>query len=120
MLWCTALESSDWLGASTHGSSEMECICEIFPTEFDQQHKGHAGQEFALIRLIKTFSDHGKSYWAQTRRVYILILESTGERENEYRRIGKLIVSSNRTTDGETDLNEINEAKWEWKKVRLI
>lgn len=91
--------------------------------EFSQQHKDHAGQEFALIRLLET-SCQGSFLDSSGRPLRkhafdLLILESTGEGENEYRRIGKFVVVTFDFT-GEVWLKEMNDAEWKWKKVRLV
>ncbi len=89
--------------------------------EFEQQHKGYAGQEFALIRIARCYekikSPTNKKFRRSRPEAYLLILESTREQKNEYRRLGLLTLDSR---DDYSSLNEMNEAKWKWKKVRLV
>lgn len=94
--------------------------------EFEQQHRPHRGQNFAVLRLMQT-----SRLWTSTvggKDLYlpgasILILESTGE-AGKWRRVGFVSVSVPANPDAD-DLNvrfldEMKGAKWGWRKVNIV
>lgn len=94
--------------------------------EFEQQHRPHREQKFAVLRLMQTsrlwtamagFKDH------LLPRAGILMLESTGEAD-KWRRVGFFSVSVPMSPDAD-DLNlrffdEMKRRKWEWRKVSIV
>ena len=94
--------------------------------EFEQQHRPHRGQKFAVLRLMRT-----SQWWISTvggkdmysPRASILILESAGE-TNKWRRVGFFQVNVPMSPDAD-DLNlrfldEMKRAKWEWREVSIV
>lgn len=95
--------------------------------EFEQQHRAHRGQKFAVLRLMQTSSRLIKNLingkYQHLPRVSILIIESTHEAD-KWRRVGLFGISVPIYPD-EDDLdlqfmNEMKRAKWEWKCVTIV
>ena len=94
--------------------------------EFEEQHRPHPGQQFAVVRLMQTsqlltLMLGGKDQYLPT--ASLLILESTGEAD-KWRRVGFFSVSVPFYPDVD-DLNlrfldEMKRAKWEWRKVNIV
>ena len=96
--------------------------------EFRQQHCPYAGQQFAVIRVMK-HSRSSHSTIGTQKEMYMpgasfLILETTGVAHNEYRRIGCFRVSVPMDPDpGDENValvEEIQRNKWTWKKIRIV
>lgn len=94
--------------------------------EFEQQHRPHRGQTFAVLRLMWTSRlwvsiVGGKDRYLPTANT--LILESTGE-PDQWRRVGFCLVSVQ--TDPDPDdldlrsLDEMKKKKWEWRTVTIV
>lgn len=98
--------------------------------EFGQQHVPHTGQRFAVLRIAKfheKFTSEITGRMALNRTAGLLILETTGQQENEYRRIGLLILNSSQLDDSydpiETNLlsfDVMSEAKFVKKEVKIV
>ncbi|CAF9905836.1 MAG: hypothetical protein ALECFALPRED_001360 [Alectoria fallacina] len=94
--------------------------------EFEQQHRPHRGQKFAVLRLMQTsrlWSSMGEGKDVYLPGASILILESTGEAD-KWRRVGFFSISVPAYPDAD-DLNvqfldEMKRAKWEWRKVIIV
>jgi hypothetical protein len=121
------LDSRNTRFPALHERIQNHMTLEGSQAEFEQRHKGYAGQEFALIRIAKCYGKikppTKKKMRRSQPRSYILILESTREQKNEYRRLGLLTLHSQDESsiyDDANCLNEMNEAKWKWKKLRLV
>lgn len=94
--------------------------------EFEQQHRPHRGQKFAVLRLmrtsrLRTSTVGGKDMYLPG--ASILILESAGE-GNKWRRVGFFPVNVPMSPDAD-DLNlrfldEMKRAKWEWREVSIM
>ena len=99
----------------------------IAQEEYMQQHRPHEGQEFAVIRLMKTRRRMKSTVsWLQDQDMpgaSILMLESTGKADR-WRRVGFFSVT--RSFDAEPDeraprfLDEMRRARWEWRKVIIV
>lgn len=110
-----------------HERIQRHMSTEASQAEFEQQHQGYAGQDFALIRVVKCYSKIETPTGKDERRspvAYMLILESTGDQKMEYRRLGlltiRLVDYSPPDDNDRLCLDEMNKEKWEWKKVRLV
>ena len=97
--------------------------------EFEQQHRPYQGQKFAVLRLMQTSRRFGSK--SRVRGMYkhlpgasILILESTGEAPDQWRRVGfrSVCVLFNASADvlSWQCLGEMKRAKWEWRKVSIV
>ncbi len=94
--------------------------------EFEQQHRPHRGQKFAVLRLMQT-----SRLWTSTvlrEDVYlpkasIMIIESVGEADR-WRRVGFFSVSVQAYPDADDldvqFLSEMKKAKWEWRNVNIV
>lgn len=61
-------------------------------SEFEQQHVHYENQRFAAFLLAQMKGDTGPSVGNFRGTAHLLLLESTGEREDEYRRVGILRI----------------------------
>lgn len=100
-----------------------------FSSEFKQQHQEHESQEFGVLLLakshIKTRRETSESKrWTRFPAAVLLVVESTGARENEYRRIGlhmmRVTGSSSDDMIGQLFFDELKKEKWKQKKMRLV
>jgi hypothetical protein len=74
--------------------------------EFEQQHMSHLNQEFALLMLLQ---DEGLEDGVIKGEASFLILETTGNGKNEYRRVGHLTVGREQvmmTVDADLEANK--------------
>ena len=86
-----------------------------FKVEFERQHRYHSNQTFAVL-VLSMFSD----------RTILLIVESTGRTDGEYRRIG--IFDSEPCEDSDVNFwpsgagmtAEIERQRWGKKNIRLV
>ena len=95
--------------------------------EFKQQHKAHLGQRFALLRIAKTYRINTSQFHKDIIRrdgAKLMIVETTGQQEDEYRRVGMVSPLVPYPAEPDDDnvqvFQEMKRAKWEWKKVRLV
>ena len=121
------LDPCDIVFPALHERIQIEMSLQDFQAEFKQHHKSHTGQNFALIRLVKSYEKIQDVFGTWSRRengTSVLMLESTGEQQMEYRRVGLLAIRpSGLSSPDEINwrcLNEMKKAKWDWKKVRLV
>ncbi|KAL9124401.1 MAG: hypothetical protein Q9217_006263 [Psora testacea] len=95
--------------------------------EFGQQHQHHPGQHFAVLRIVRysrelhSVIQKGKINMPGT---CLMIVETTGQQLDEYRRIGLLTIAVPFLADPD-DINqqlftEMESIRWKWKKLRLI
>ena len=98
-----------------------------FQVEFSQQHQEHKGQEFGVLLLAKCFRERGletRKAWTKFPDVTLLVVETTGQQENEYRRVGLYKLSAlGFASDDITDMaffDEMKRSKWKTKKIRLV
>ncbi|MCJ1394681.1 hypothetical protein MMC18_007561 [Xylographa bjoerkii] len=95
-------------------------------SEFQQQHREHAGQRFAVIRIARYLDDRfdeGPGVNGKRPGTKMMVIESTGMQENEFRRVGLHTVQVSNGVDllnQQYFFKEMEEAKWKWKKVRLV
>lgn len=94
--------------------------------EFEQQHRSHPGQKFAVLRLMRTSrlltsNFGGKDHYMPG--ASILMLESAGGAD-KWRRVGFFSVSVPFSPDADDEnlqiLDEMERVKWEWRKVSLV
>lgn len=94
--------------------------------EFEQQHRPHQGQKFAVLRLmwtsrLWTSMVKGKDQYLPS--ASILILESASE-AGKWRRVGFCSASVPAYPDADDlnlrSLDEMKRAKWEWRKVNIV
>jgi len=106
-----------------HGQSSVRS----FQSEFDQQHRRHPGQRSVVVRIARSMTEVKsllRKKDIQCPQVRLMILETTGQHDDEYRRVGLLRV--NVTSLSEPDdieprlIKEMDDARWEWKEVRII
>lgn len=94
--------------------------------EYQQQHCHHPGQYFAIIRIILYHRDLTNYDGTNIRMpgTKLLVLETTGQREDEFRRIGLMDVAVPMNPDVDDRdvkfLEEMKAAKWRWKEVRIV
>ena len=128
-------DSTDKIFSSTPlGTSHLErrlqteMTIDRFRDEFKQQHKAFPGQSFAVIRLMK-HSRSSDSNIETIGEIYMpeasfLVLETTGKTCENYRRVGYFTVSVPMYPDPDDEnvvlLEEMESAKWPWKKVRIV
>jgi len=98
-----------------------------FRAEYEQQHKAHAGQRFAVIRLVRYYREVTSSLDGKKTRLpaaSMMLIETTGYRDNEYRRVGLLSIAVPMNPEpGDADQNflaEMKEAKWAMNEIRVI
>lgn len=105
-----------------------EMMIDTSRDEFQQQHCPFAGQQFAVIRVMKHLrSSHttvGERKETYMPGASFLILETTGEAHEEYRRIGCFRVSVPMDPDPEDEnvalIEEMQKTMWTWKKIRIL
>ena len=97
-----------------------------YQNEFKQQHRKHAGQRFAIIRLARYLDDRydeGPGYDSELPGTKMMVIESTGMQQNEFRRIGLHTEQVNNGADMRNQrsfFREMDKANWKWKKLRLV
>lgn len=102
-------------------------VIQDFEGEFSQQHKEHAGQRFGIVRLVRYLdARHGEGWVAELFGAHFLLVESTGEGSDEYRRVALYTEQAfapkpNAPVD-ETRLffAEMDRAKWVVRKIKLV
>ena len=97
-----------------------------YQSEFQQQHREHAGQRFAVIRLVRYLDDRFDQvpgYDDKLPGTTMMVIESTGMQENEFRRVGLHTERVEYGADMQKErsfFREMDKAKWKWKTVRLV
>ena len=100
-----------------------------FSAEFKQQHREHEGQDFGILLLAKSYvkkrreTSESKAFTKFPAAV-LLVVESTGVSDREYRRIGlhKMQTNGSSADDktGQLFFDELKKEKWKQKKLRLV
>ena len=121
--------------ASTNKSTALPVLRELVTLqlridplqwEFEQQHRPYRRQKFAVVRLMQTVrlsTSMLERKDLKSRSASILLLESTGEAD-QWRRVGFFPVFVSPLSDADDlhllFLDEMKEAKWEWREVNIV
>ncbi|MCJ1396867.1 hypothetical protein MMC11_000057 [Xylographa trunciseda] len=97
----------------------------IIQSEFKQQHREYEGQRFAVIRIVRYLDDRFEhtGYDGTLPGTSMMVIESTGIRENEFRRVGMHTVHASNRADmlnQQPFFKEMEKAHWKWKTIRLV
>lgn len=98
-----------------------------FQAEFCQQHQEHEGQKFGVLLMAKCFTERGmetRKGWTKFPDITLLVIETTGRQENEYRRVGLYKSRAEGfSSDDITDMPffaEMKRTKQKSRNIRLV